>query len=485
MYLMYCNSNFIRMIKCNKYKYILEGIMNDKKYLKWYQKIAYGAGDLASNCSYGLVSSFLLLYLSNTMGMKTGIIGTLMLLSKVLDGVTDIFFGHMIDKTKSKLGKARPWMLYAQFGVSLCLVLLFSIPKMGETAQYAYFFVFYTCLNAIFYTANGIAYSTLSALITKNPSERVQLGSIRFMFAVVTNIVMGFAVTGAVESFGGGAKGWRAVALICAVIGIVVNTISCLAVKEVPDEESDTDKVANESKSQDDKLSFAKTVKILFSNKYYIMILALYIVYYIMSGITTGSGIYFTTYVLEDASLLGAFSMMKMFPVIIALAFTPLFVKKTGSMQKVNFWGYVINCVLSVFFMYFAIQKNVSLMLLFMFVKGIFAGTLNGTLNALIAEISGYTYRTKKVHMDGTMFSCSSLGVKVGGGIGTAAVGWLLDLGGFVGTATTQTQGAINMIFHMYVTLPIILAVVITIILGMLKVEKANREWDAQHKAEA
>lgn len=459
--------------------------MNDKKYLKWYQKIAYGSGDLASNCSYGLVSSFLLLYLSDTMGMNTGIIGTLMLLSKVLDGVTDVFFGHMIDKTKSKLGKARPWMLYAQIGVSLCLLLLFSMPAMGETAQYAYFFVFYTCLNAIFYTANGVAYSTLSALITKNSQERVQLGSIRFMFAVVTNIVMGFAVTGAVESFGGGAKGWRMVALICAVIGLVVNTISCLAVKEVPDEESAkgqrTDAESAAVGTQEDKLSFGQTIKLLLCNKYYVMIVVLYIVYYIMSNLTTGSGIYFTTYVLGDGSLLGMFSMMKMFPVIIALIFTPLLVKKTGSMQKVNFWGYVINCILSIFFFYFAMQRNVTLMLLFMFIKGIFAGTLSGTLNALIAEISGYTYRTKKVHMDGTMFSCSSLGVKVGGGIGTAAVGWLLDLGGYVGTAVTQTEGAIDMIFHMYITLPIIFSVIITIILGMLNVEKANREWDEQH----
>ncbi len=455
--------------------------MNEKKYLKWYQKIAYGAGDLASNCSYGLVSSFLLLYLSDTRGMNTGIIGTLMLFSKILDGVTDVFFGRMIDKTKSKLGKARPWMLYAQIGVSLCLLLLFSVPNMGQTAQYVYFFVFYTSLNAIFYTANGIAYSTLSALITKNSTERVQLGSIRFMFAVVTNIVMGFAVTNAVSYFGGGAKGWRMVALICAFIGLVVNTISCLAVKEVPDENYEA--LPQDTQKPDDKLSFFNTIKILFANKYYIMILVLYIVYYIMSGLTTGSGIYFTTYVLGDASLLGSFSMMKMFPVIIALAFTPALVKKTGSMQKVNFWGYMINTFLGVFFIYFAIKRNVPMLLLTMFVKGIFAGTLSGTLNALIAEISGYTYRTKKVHMDGTMFSCSSLGVKVGGGIGTAAVGWLLNLGGYVGTATVQSPGAIHMIFHMYITLPVIFGIIITIILGMLNVEKANKEWDKEHNA--
>ena len=89
----------------------------------------------------------------------------------------------------------------------------------------------YTALNAVFYTANNIAYSALTALITKNNNERVQLGSFRFMFAVITNIVMGFSVTGLVEKFGGGTAGWRTTALIFAIIGLVVNTISCLAVR--------------------------------------------------------------------------------------------------------------------------------------------------------------------------------------------------------------------------------------------------------------
>ena len=204
-----------------------------------------------------------------------------------------------------------------------------------------------------------MAYSTLSALITNNAQERVQLGSIRFMFAVVTNIVMGFAVTNTVNSFGGGAKGWRAVAVICALIGLAVNTIRCLAVKEIEPEQ--TDVKAPDEKPADDRLSFFDSIKLLFANKYYIIIVVLYIVYYTMSNITTGSGVFFATYVLGDSSLLGMFQMMKMFPVIIALIFTQFLVKKMKSMQKVNFWGYVVNCFLSLFFIYFAYQKNISL----------------------------------------------------------------------------------------------------------------------------
>ena len=382
----------------------------EKKYLKWYQKVAYGSGDLAANCSYGLVSSFILLYLTGTMGLNSGIIGTLMLASKFLDGISDVIFGTLIDRTHSKLGKARPWMLYGQVGLSVCLFLLFAVPAAGTTVQYIYFFVVYTALNAVFFTANNIAYSSLVALITKNNNERVQLGSIRFMFAVVTNIVMGFAVTGMVEKFGGGAAGWRTTALIFAIIGLVVNTISCLAVKELPEDELADELAAKKTKNaDDDKLSFGETVKILVHNKYYLLILAIYLVYYIMSNLTTGAGAFCATYYWGDGSLLGTFSMMKMFPVIIALALAPGLVKKFGSMQKVNFWGYLVSSVLGLPMIYFAAQKNVKMFLLLMFIKGIFAGMLSGSLNALIAEISGYTTRTTGKRMDGMMFSCSSL----------------------------------------------------------------------------
>ena len=457
----------------------------EKKYLKWYQKVAYGSGDLAANCSYGLVSSFILLYLTGTMGLNSGIIGTLMLASKFLDGISDVIFGTLIDRTHSKLGKARPWMLYGQIGLSVCLFLLFAVPAADTTVQYIYFFVVYTALNAVFFTANNIAYSSLVALITKNNNERVQLGSIRFMFAVVTNIVMGFAVTGMVEKFGGGAAGWRTTALIFAIIGLVVNTISCLAVKELPEDELADELAAKKTKNaDDDKLSFGETVKILVHNKYYLQILAIYLVYYIMSNLTTGAGAFCATYYWGDGSLLGTFSMMKMFPVIIALALAPGLVKKFGSMQKVNFWGYLVSSVLGIPMIYFAAQKNVKMFLLLMFIKGIFAGMLSGSLNALIAEISGYTTRTTGKRMDGMMFSCSSLGVKVGGGIGTAAVGWLLELGGFVGTAAVQSESAITMIFNLYITFPVIMGVIITVLLAFLDVENANKKWDAEHKKE-
>ena len=88
--------------------------MEEKKYLKWYNKVGYGTGDLAGNVVYAFLSSFVMLYLTNTVGLNPGVVGTLIMVSKLFDGVSDMFFGTLIDKTKSRLGKARPWMLYAE-----------------------------------------------------------------------------------------------------------------------------------------------------------------------------------------------------------------------------------------------------------------------------------------------------------------------------------------------------------------------------------
>lgn len=142
--------------------------MNEKTYLKWYNKVGYGSGDIAGNVVYAFLSSFVMIYLTNTIGLNPGIVGTLIAVSKLFDGVTDVFFGSMIDKTRSRMGKARPWMLYGYIGCAVTLVAIFAIPtNLGEFAQYAWFFIAYTLLNAGFYTANNIAYSALTALVTK------------------------------------------------------------------------------------------------------------------------------------------------------------------------------------------------------------------------------------------------------------------------------------------------------------------------------
>lgn len=244
--------------------------MEEKKYLKWYNKIGYGSGDIAGNVVYAFLTSFVMVYLTDTIGLASGIVGTLIAVSKLFDGFTDIFFGAMIDKTHSKMGKARPWMLYGYIGCAITLAACFAIPtSLGRTAQYAWFFIAYTLLNGVFYTANNIAYSALTSLVTKNSKERVQMGSYRFIFAFSTSLLIQAVTVGFVEKCGSDAAAWRLVAIIYAVIGLVVNTISALSVKELPEEELNE----GNTTSEEEKYGLVQAFKLLVKNKFYLMIL--------------------------------------------------------------------------------------------------------------------------------------------------------------------------------------------------------------------
>lgn len=109
--------------------------MEEKKYLKWYNKVGYGSGDIAGNVVYAFLTSFVMIYLTDSVGLAAGIVGTLIAVSKLFDGFTDIFFGSMIDKTHSKMGKAKPWMLYGYIGCAITLVCCFAVPTSWGIQQ--------------------------------------------------------------------------------------------------------------------------------------------------------------------------------------------------------------------------------------------------------------------------------------------------------------------------------------------------------------
>ena len=468
--------------------------MREKTYLKWYNKIGYGSGDIAGNVIYALLSAFVMIFLTDTVGMNAGIIGSLIAASKLLDGVSDIFFGVLIDKTSTKMGKARPWMFYGYFGCAICLVAIFCIPaNISAFAQYTWFFVAYTVLNAGFYTANNIAYSALTALITKNNQERVEMGSIRFMFAFGTSMLIQIITVSFVAAFGGGAAAWRTVAIIYAVVGLISNTISVMSVRELSPEElagneinpvvydkqikeGELEQVAEELKGEaqtgEEKYSLGAAFKLLVQNKYYLMIVVSYLLMQIYSA-TLNMGIYFMSYVLKNANLLGIFSWAINIPMIVGLLMTPMLVQKWGGMFRLNKMGYIIGSLGRILVVVAGYMGSVPLMLASTAIAALGMSPLQGNMNALIATCSEYTYLTTGKRVDGTMYSCTSFGTKVGGGIGTAVAGWLLALSGYVGGAKVQSAACMNMLHILYLWMPMVLTILITLILRGLNVEKA------------
>ncbi len=453
--------------------------MNNKRYLNWFNKIGYGSGDVAGNMVYALLSSFVMIYLTDTVGLNAGVVGTLMAVSKIFDGVTDVFFGNMIDRTHSKMGKARPWMLWPYLGNVVCLIACFAIPmEWGQTAQYAFFFISYTMLNAVFFTANNIAYGALTALITKNGHERVQMGSLRFIFAFATSLLIQAITINSVESLGGGAVGWKWIAVIYALIGLAVNTFSVFSIKELPESELEHKK---ESEAPSEKIGYIETTKLLFTNKYFILICGIYLMSHI-SNAFVGIGIYFMAYVMGDANLLGTFASFTNIPMIIGLLVAPSIIKKMNGMYKVNLVGYGFATVCRILVIVGGFLGSVPMMLIFTALCNIGMSPMQGDLNALIAACSEHTYLKTGKRIDGSMYSCTSLGVKIGGGLGTAITGLLLDASGYVNAAAVQSASALNMLNFMYLWVPMILSLAITLLLSQMDVEKKNAALMAVNK---
>lgn len=452
----------------------------EKKYLKWYNKVGYGSGDVGGNVVYAFIAFFVMIYLTDTMGLNPGIIGTLIMASRIFDGISDIFFGSLIDKTNTRMGKARPWMFWAYFGCAAMIVAIFAVPpSLGDFAMYTWFFITYVLLNAVFFTANNIAYSTLTALITKNAEERVQMGSIRFVFAFGTSLLIQVSTVGLVQFFGGGAEAWRSVAIIFALVGLTVNTISVFSVRELPPEvlyaRPDEDAEEEQETIAEDKPTLLASLKLLIANKYYLMIVLVFILGQVVTAML-GMGIYFMTYILGDVNYFSTFAWAINVPMILTLLATPFVVKWARGIYWVNLYGYIIAFIGRALVIVAAFMGSIPLMLVFTAVGSIGMAPLQGTLNALIAEASEHTFMTKKKRIDGMMFSATSLGVKIGGGIGVAVTGWLLAASGYVGGAEVQPESAVTMIQFMYLWMPAIILAIVAVVLSRLKVESANKK---------
>ena len=307
--------------------------------------------------------------------------------------------------------------------------------------------------------------------MTKNSKERVQMGSYRFIFAFSTSLLIQTITVGFVDRCGGDAAAWRLVAIIYAVIGLIVNTISTFSVKELPEEKLKDGGTSGE----EEKYGLMQAFRLLVKNKYYLMICGAYILQQLYSAMI-GAGIYYMTWVLKNKNLFGQFAWAVNIPLIIALIFTPALVGRWNGMYKLNLRGYILAVIGRALVVVAGYMGSIPLMMAFTALAALGQGPWQGDMNAVIASCSEYTYLTQGKRVDGTMYSCTSLGVKIGGGIGTALVGWLLEFSGYVGTNSVQPQSALSMMQFMYLWLPLIFDVLIMLILSRLNVEKANEK---------
>ena len=194
-------------------------------------------------------------------------------------------------------------------------------------------------------------------------------------------------------------------------------------------------------------------------------------------------GTYYAKYILGNEEIFSTLSLAINITMVVALTVLPVVIKKLGGMYKLNIWGYVIAFVGRVGVMAAGYMGNLPLMLAFTALSTVGIAPLQGDLNALIACCSEYTTLTTGYRLEGMMYSCSSLGIKIGGAFGTAICGWLLDAAGYIENVAVQTPATVSMLHFMYLWAPAILCVLVAVLLLFLRVEKANEKLLAARKA--
>ena len=197
------------------------------------EKIGYGMGDAGCNIIFGAIMLFVNYFYTDIFGLAPALVGILLLSVRVIDAVTDPIMGALADRTRSKYGRFRPWLLWIAFPYALFSVLMFTTPEWGYSSKVIYAFVTYFLLS-VTYTAINIPYCSLGSVITNDPQERVACQSYRFVLVGIATLLLSLTLLPMVEWFGGGdkAKGYQLAMTVLAFIGMCMFLFCFATVRE-------------------------------------------------------------------------------------------------------------------------------------------------------------------------------------------------------------------------------------------------------------
>lgn len=430
--------------------------MEKNKKVPMLNKLAYALGTGGGNVFSQIAAAFLLQYYTDTALIGAGAIATMFLVCRVFDGISDLLMGGIIDRTKTKLGKARPWLIASGPLSLLGIVLLMNVPMgLSEGGKLAYAYITYIFMAVIVYTIYGIANTAMLPLMTKNPKEHTMLATFSAIGNNAIGLVAGSAITPLVVNLG-----WRTSSIILGLVACVLILISGLLNKEVD---------AGEEIEKKESIPMSKQLPAVLKNKYFFILLLVGAFSLLMNANAIGAQIYYCNLVLGDMGLMSKFMIAGQLPGLLILFLMP-YISNKYSKQTFLLIGSVFLII------GFAIAgfagTNTTLLLVGTVIRSLGAGPLLSAVFALVPDVVEYGYWKYGVRSEGLISSAQSVGSKVGIGFGSAITGWILAAVKYDPTAVEQSQAVIDAIKFDFTWLGMIISVVIFVIVLMLNVEK-------------
>lgn len=407
------------------------------------EKIGYGFGDMASSMFWKLFGSYLMIFYTDVFGMPAAVVGTMFLITRVWDSAFDPIIGIIADRTQSRWGKFRPYLLYLAVPFAVIGVLTFTTPDFSDGGKVIYAYFTYSLMMMV-YSAINVPYASLLGVMSPEPKDRNMLSTYRMTFAYIGSFIALLLFMPMVNRFSMGhdeQHGWMMSVIVIAVLCVLL-FYGCFAWT--------TERVKPIKKQQN---SLKSDLQDLLHNRPWWILLGAGVAALVFNSIRDGATVYyFKYYVVEEeyasVSLFGiSFVLSGLYLAvgqaanIVGVVLAAPLSNRIGK-KKTYMWAMSIATVLSVIFYWFD-KEQLMLMFIFQVLISICAGSIFPLLWSMYADCADYSELKTGNRATGLIFSSSSMSQKFGWAIGSAVTGWLLAFYGFEANAV-QGEEAIH-----------------------------------------
>lgn len=393
---------------------------NDRMaYLKLREKVGYAAGDFGFNLYWASIASFLAVFYTDIFGIPAAAAGTMFLITKIIDAITDPIMGAVADRTQTRWGKFRPYLLFAGVPMAGAAVLTFSTPDLSEGGKIVYAYITYSFMM-VMYTILSTPYSSLSGVMTARSQERTTLISFRFIAAFAGTALVNKFTLPLVEVLGRGNEtlGWQLTMLLygCVATGVFALTFFTTKERIAPPAGQKTHPV-------DD-------IRDLLNNRPWLILIALALIIMMTITLRGGSSYYYFKYYVNRPDLISNYLFVQGIALGVGAALTPLMTKYVDKTKLLMILMSIVG-ILSIGF-YFVPQDAIAVMFVMNVLISLALGPKSPLAWSMYADTADYTEWKTGRRATGMTFSAATFAQKLGGALGSAFMLWVLAAIGYV-----------------------------------------------------
>lgn len=431
------------------------------------QIFSYGIGNLGLNVFFSAISTYLLYFYTDNAGLTAAAAGTLIFLVKLVNLVVNPLMGLFIDRTSSRWGKFRPYILFGSLPLAIVGVLTFTVPNLDPSGKLVYAYVTYILFN-IAYSIVNVPYSSLLANMSDDYYERSRISSIKVFLGQIGSMVVATATLPLVHRFSSEAEGFRIVFSAFGVLLLIALLMTFFGTKErVQASVANRDNSGVKTKTEAGHVPFGITLKALARNKY-LMLLLVYITFSTMAlSVKTSVAVYYFKYNIGNTSLFSIYSLVGFAFLLTTVLINPKAVKKWGKRNTGILSQFILIAGLIGFYVF---SDSVTLVFLFGAISYVGLGLSTPLLWSMVPDTIEYGEWKTGVRSEATVYAAFIFAQLLATAIASKLSGDLLEWFGYVPNAA-QTPTALHGILIMQTAIPLAAAVIGIIVLYFYKLD--------------